>query len=187
MPTIVHGFDWPDRFVTGTVGAPGSRTFYLQARAGKQLVSVALEKQQSAALAAGVDSLLDDLMAAEGNPYSIPRIAPDGLADDAPLEQPVVEQFRAGTMTLAWDSSNAQVIIQAVPVEDESDPGHAEQEDPEQVLVVRIPVGAARAFADRARKVVNAGRPICPICDEPIEADGHTCELPDDLRPDDFE
>ena len=58
MAPIVHGFDWPDRLVVGTVGQPGERTFYLQARAGKQLVSVAMEKQQSAALADGIDALL---------------------------------------------------------------------------------------------------------------------------------
>ncbi|MFV0427315.1 MAG: DUF3090 domain-containing protein [Beutenbergiaceae bacterium] len=180
MPTIVHGFDWPDRFVTGTVGVPGARTFYLQARTGRELVSVALEKQQSAALAAGIDSLLDDLMTNDGNPHSVPRLAPEGLADDDPLDQPVIEAFRAGTMTLAWDPTTAQVVIQAVPITDADLDDAAPETDPEQVLVVRIPVGAARAFADRARKVVNAGRPLCPICDEPVE-EPHVCPIPNDL------
>ena len=57
MPPIVHGFDWPDRLVIGTVGQPGERTFYLQARAGKQLVSVSMEKQQSAALAERIEEI----------------------------------------------------------------------------------------------------------------------------------
>jgi len=51
MPTIVHGFDWPDRVVVGTVGQPGSRAFYLQARDGARVAIIALEKQQSAGLA----------------------------------------------------------------------------------------------------------------------------------------
>lgn len=180
MPTIVHGFDWPDRFVTGTLGEPGNRTFYLQARAGKQLVSVALEKQQSAALAAGVDSLLDDLMATDGNPHSVPAQAPDGLADTDPLDEPVVEQFRAGTMTLAWDPTTAQVVIHAVPLGTDADED-PEDSNPEQVLVVRIPVGAARAFADRSRTVVNAGRPPCPLCGEPLDTQGHDCGSSGDL------
>ncbi|MGZ5372708.1 MAG: DUF3090 family protein, partial [Aeromicrobium sp.] len=70
MTPIVHGFDWPDRFVIGTVGQPGSRTFFLQARSGAQIVSVALEKEQSAALAERIEEVLDDLMADEGNPFS---------------------------------------------------------------------------------------------------------------------
>ena len=61
MATIVHGFDWPDRFVVGTVGSPGARTFYLQARAGRELVSVAVEKEQSAVLADRLDEVLDEL------------------------------------------------------------------------------------------------------------------------------
>lgn len=189
MATIVHGFDWPDRFVTGTVGEPGSRTFYLQAQEGSRLVSVALEKQQSAALADGVDSVLDQLMAQDGNPFSVPRVAPAGLADADPLTEPVTEEFRVGEMRLAWDPSTSQVVIQAarlVPEEEgegeegESVPAVVEEADEtEEVLVVRIPVGAARAFAARTREVVEQGRPLCPICDEPMDPEGHTCGLPD--------
>ena len=40
MPSIVHGFDWPDRLVVGTIGRPGERAFYLQARSGKRVTSV---------------------------------------------------------------------------------------------------------------------------------------------------
>src|SRR5690625_4389571 len=66
VPRTVHGFNWPDRFVVGTVGEPGSRTFYLQARTGHDLLSVVLEKEQSATLAESIDMLLDELMATEG-------------------------------------------------------------------------------------------------------------------------
>ena len=55
MP-VVHGFDPPERFVAGTVGEPGQRTFFLQARSGARMVSVALEKQQVAALPSGSTS-----------------------------------------------------------------------------------------------------------------------------------
>ena len=37
MP-VVHEFDPPERFVAGTVGEPGARTFFLQARSGPRLV-----------------------------------------------------------------------------------------------------------------------------------------------------
>ena len=183
MAPIVHGFDWPDRFVIGTVGGPGSRTFFLQARSRAQLVSVALEKEQSAALAERIEEILDELMAGVGNPFSIPALTPEGLVDNDPLEQPVEEQFRAGAMSLGWDPSTAQIVIQAFPyVEADDESFDPPEVDPEQVLQVRIPVGTARAFAKRTREVVGAGRPICPLCRVPMDAGDHVCELPDGFR-----
>jgi uncharacterized repeat protein (TIGR03847 family) len=186
MPPLVHGFDWPDRFVVGTVGEPGSRTFFLQIRSGKQLVSVSLEKEQSAALAQKIEEVLDELMADEGNPFSVPAITPEGLVDNDPLEQPVDELFRAGAMSLGWDPMTAQIIIEAFPIievsEDELEVLDLDEIEPAEVLVVRIPVGTARAFSKRTREVVGAGRPICPLCRLPMDADEHICELPDGFR-----
>ncbi len=194
MTPIVHGFDWPDRFVVGTVGQPGARTFYLQVRAGRQLLSVALEKEQSAALAERMEEVLDELMAEDGNPFHVPAITPEGLVDNDPLEMPVDEEFRVGGLSLGWDVSTAQVVIEAFPVLEidaetleqaeivsESDGEIEIQVEPPEVLVVRIPVGSARAFAKRTREVVGAGRPICPLCRVPME-DGHVCTLPDGFQ-----
>nr|WP_324653977.1 DUF3090 domain-containing protein [Georgenia sp. H159] len=183
MPPTVHTFDWPDRLVIGTVGRPGARTFYLQARTGSRLLSVALEKEQSAALADKIDALLDELMATEGNPFSVPARAPEELADTDALDQPVAEQFRVGIMGLGWDPSTAQFVIEAAPVQP-VDPQTLEPvgPDPEDLLVVRIPVGAARAFVQRTRDVVAAGRPLCPLCGAPMDPEGHVCDLTDEPR-----
>jgi uncharacterized repeat protein (TIGR03847 family) len=178
MPTIVHEFAWPDRVVIGTVGLPGSRTFYLQVRSGARIVSIALEKQQSELLAEKIDEILDQLITFQGNPFSIPTTTPIELVDNDPLEQPVEEEFRTGSMSLGWDPSQVQVVIEAYPSNDED-----ELLDPAQsaeMLLVRIPVGTARAFAKRTREVVGAGRPMCSLCGYPIDADGHTCTLPED-------
>lgn len=183
MAPIVHGFDWPDRVVIGTVGHPGSRTFFLQARSGTQIVSVALEKEQSAALAERIEEVLDELMADEGNPFSIPALTPEGLVDNDPLEQPIKEQFRAGVMSLGWDPSTAQIVIEAFPIaEADAESFEPSEMDPEEFLLIRIPVGTARAFAKRTREVVGAGRPICPLCSVPMDSDDHICALPDGFR-----
>jgi uncharacterized repeat protein (TIGR03847 family) len=186
MAPIIHGFDWPDRLVIGTVGQPGERTFYIQARAGKHLVSVAMEKQQSAALAERIEEVLDELMAEDGNPFSVPALTPEGLVDNDPLEQPIEEQFRAGAMGLGWDPTTAQLVIEAFPIievdAEELEVLEMEELEPEEVLVVRIPVGTARAFAKRTREVVGAGRPICPLCSLPMDSDDHVCELPDGFQ-----
>ena len=85
MP-VVHGFDPPERFVAGTVGPPGQRTFFLQARSGARLVSVALEKQQVQALAERIDELLDEVMASHLTDATIPAVAPLSLDDSDPLD-----------------------------------------------------------------------------------------------------
>src|ERR671929_160242 len=71
MP-VVHRYDPPERFVAGTVGPPGQRTFFLQARSGNRITSVALEKQQVAVLAEKVDALLDEVMRGAGGPGGAP-------------------------------------------------------------------------------------------------------------------
>lgn len=181
MPPIVHGFDPPERFVTGTVGEPGARTFFLQARAGMRIVSVALEKQQVAALAERVDELLDEVMASDDTQSLIPAVAPVGLDDAAPLEQPIEEEFRAGTMTLSWDPADERVVIEVFPfteaavVSPEQVDEDFEEPEPEEVLLVRINAGFARAFVKRAEQVLDAGRETCPFCGNPIDPEGHLC------------
>ena len=188
MP-VIHEFDPPERFVVGTVGEPGQRTFFIQARAGARMVSVALEKQQVAALAERVDELLDQVLGEGPTETLVPAVAPRDLDDQAPLEQPIEEEFRAGTMTLSWDPSLGRVVIEVFPLTDEVVVGledddelidgaieePVEEPEPDEVLLVRITPGAARAFALRAGRVVEAGRPSCPFCGGPIDPSGHLC------------
>lgn len=181
MPTTVHEFAWPDRVVVGTIGVPGERTFYLQVRTGKQIVSIVLEKQQSAQLAEKVDEILDQLVALEGNPFSVPTTTPIELVDNDQLDA-VEEQFRTGAMSLGWDPTTAQIVIEAYPiieVDDDSELLADDGGEAPEMLRVRMPVGTARAFTKRTREVVGAGRPICVLCGYPIDADGHTCTLPE--------
>src|SRR6476659_6405106 len=184
MAPLVHGFNPPERFVAGTVGPPGSRTFFLQARSGARVVSVALEKQQVSALAERIDELLDEVMASELNDAMIPAVAPLGLEDGEPLEQPIEEEFRAGTMTLSWDPSDERIVIEVFPYTEaavvspdqlEEDLDDLTEPEPDELLLVRISAGAARAFVKRAEQVIGAGRPSCPFCGNPIDPEGHLC------------
>jgi uncharacterized repeat protein (TIGR03847 family) len=183
MP-LVHAFDPPERFVAGTVGVPGQRTFFLQARASTSLVSVALEKQQVVALAERIDELLDELMGTSGGDLVVPAITPRDLVDNAPLEMPIEEEFRAGTMTLSWDGEDQRIVIEVFPFSEaavvspdqlEEDLTHLQEPEPDELLLVRISPAHARAFVERARTVVGAGRPDCPFCGNPVDPDGHLC------------
>ncbi|GAA4067939.1 DUF3090 domain-containing protein [Actinomadura miaoliensis] len=175
MPVI--SYELPDRFVAGTVGRPGERSFYLQAREGRRVTSVGLEKFQVTLLAERLEELLDEILRRSGGTAPVPAVTPTELQDDGPLDQPVEEEFRVGTMALAWDPEDERVIIEAQEVT-EADDQEAEvgEDDPAiAVLRVRITAAQARAFAERALKVVAAGRPPCPLCGLPLDAGGHIC------------
>jgi uncharacterized repeat protein (TIGR03847 family) len=180
MP-LIHGFDPPERFVAGTVGEPGQRTFFLQARSGARITSVSLEKQQVAALSERIDQLLDEVMASDTTESVIPAVAPLGLEDSNPLEQPIEEEFRAGTMTLSWDPDDERVVIEVFPYTEAAvvSPDQLDEEltepEPDEVFLVRIDAGSARAFVKRAAQVLEAGRPSCPFCGNPIDPEGHLC------------
>lgn len=172
--------------MAGTVGLPGRRTFFLQASSGGRVTSVALEKTQVAALAERIDELLDEVVRRTGGNSPVPAVAPMDVTDTAPLDVPVEEEFRVGTMALAWDGEEQRMIVEAqalveLDVESDEDLAEAEErllqdeENGPPMLRVRLSGAQARAFAKRALDVVNAGRPPCPLCSLPLDPEGHVC------------
>ena len=98
------------------------------------------------------------------------------IEDVAPLDAPIEEEFRVGTLALAWDGDTESVLIEAqsaVPESEEEAPEPAEFTG--DMLRVRLTPIAARAFARRAQRVVAAGRPPCPLCGNPLDPQGHIC------------
>jgi uncharacterized repeat protein (TIGR03847 family) len=179
MTHQVYAFEPPERFVAGTVGPPGERTFFLQARGGGRLVSVALEKVQVALLAEKLEELLTEAHRRFG--VELPDPASD-TGDNEPLETPVDEEFRVGTLGLAYDVDTATVVIEAIAAgegeaEEATEEAEPEDEPDEDLdrLRVRLTPEATRAFIERARRVVAAGRPPCPLCGQPLDPKGHLC------------
>ncbi len=162
MPRRRFLFDTPDRFVAGTVGEPGNRTFYLQARDGTRIVSVAVEKVQVAVLADRLGDLLDE---------------------------PLNEVFRAGILSLGWDTADDLVLLEAreITEAEEADEGvegeeteaaeafDDDAEDGPDLLRVRVTPAYAREFIASALRVLAAGRPPCPLCGQPLDPQGHLC------------
>lgn len=176
MARVIHVFRQPDRFVAGTVGPPGDRTFYLQAREDARTISVTIEKQQVAVLAERLTSLLEEIATRFGADTGAD--VTDDLIDTDPLDVPVEEEFRVGTMGLGWDAESKSVVIELLAITDtEIDEAVVlddTEEGPDAVRVFLTPA-AARAFAARADRVVNAGRKPCPLCGEPLDPSGHIC------------
>ncbi|MBO4209333.1 DUF3090 domain-containing protein [Micromonospora echinofusca] len=185
MSHQVHAFEPPERFVAGTVGPPGERTFFLQARGGGRLVSVALEKVQVSLLAEKLEELLAEATRRFGVELSD---TPAVVSDNEPLDTPVDEEFRVGTLGLAYDVDTATVVIEAIAagetaegelgdddLDDDEESDDDEPDDDLDRLRVRLTPQAVRAFIDRARRVVAAGRPPCPLCGQPLDPAGHLC------------
>jgi uncharacterized repeat protein (TIGR03847 family) len=188
MTHQVHAFEPPERFVAGTVGEPGDRTFFLQARGGGRVVSVALEKVQVSLLAEKLEELLTEASRRFG--VDVPEAPVLAINDNEPLDTPVDEEFRVGTLGLAFDVDTTTVVIEAIEAgdgdaevelgedeDDEDDPVDEDDEPDDDLdrLRVRLTPEATRAFIDRARRVVAAGRPPCPLCGQPLDPAGHLC------------
>jgi uncharacterized repeat protein (TIGR03847 family) len=186
MTHQVHAFEPPERFVAGTVGEPGDRTFFLQARGGGRVVSVALEKVQVSLLAEKLEELLTEASRRFG--VELPDAPVLAVHDNEPLDTPVDEEFRVGTLGLAFDVDSTTVVIVAIEAgegdaevdlgaEDDPDDDDDEDEPDDDLdrLRVRLTPEATREFIDRARRVVAAGRPPCPLCGQPLDPAGHLC------------
>jgi uncharacterized repeat protein (TIGR03847 family) len=191
-------FEAPDFFTTGTVGVPGRRTFYLQAREAGSVVTLKLEKEQIRALAEYLAKLLNDLP----KPGALPR--------DMALLEPVSEAWVVGSLGVAYDETADRILIVAEELSEEADDDDDDEEDDETSeessaeegpRAARAPAEAAElpeppepseppdtakarfhltrpqaaAFVERARSLVQAGRPSCRLCGLPMDPDGHTC------------
>ena len=175
MPRAIHVFRTPDRFVAGTVGEPGDRTFFLQAVHDARVVSVALEKQQVQVLADRMGLLLEEVQRRFGT--DVPTEEAETL-DTSPLVTPIDTEFRVGTMGLGWDADANAVVVELLAVSevevDESVVLDDTDEGPDAVRVFLTPV-QAREFAARSELVVAAGRAPCPLCGLPLAPEGHVC------------
>lgn len=139
-------FDSPERFVAGTVGLPGQRTFFLQARDGRRIVSVSLEKVQVAVLADRLGKLVDELEST-GIAISAPG---SNDRDVDPLDEPINEAFRASSLSLGWDGERERFIVEAraLPEEDEDEGGS--DDDADDLIIDQLEEATRRALAEAA-------------------------------------
>ena len=165
MAHLVCDLNPADRITVETIGPPGQRVFHLQASHGLQVVTLVFEKEQARALATSLLQLLDhidvDRPEDEAEVESI-------LALQMNLQQPVEPEFRIEQMGLGFDKDSGYVVVIAYELALEQD---------QDIGIARfwITREQARALAEHTLKVVEAGRPTCPLCGEPIDPEGHFC------------
>lgn len=159
-------FQEVDRFVTGTVGEPGERQFFVQVRSSTRLISATLEKSQAQTMAQRLDLLVKQVLKED---LSLKVQTP--ARDDLPLEQPIDSDFVIGAISISWDGHQQRVIIELYAINDSEDEDQVEDAD----LTFWITISQAQSFVSRTNAVVNAGRLPCPFCAIPIDPRGHLC------------
>jgi uncharacterized repeat protein (TIGR03847 family) len=166
MTSQQWSFDQPDRFIIGTIGAPGEREFYFQIRQKNILVSLATEKSQASALAERIITIIREIK--KSAPLNAVKAA---LVDDLPLELPLDSEFAVGAIGISFDPSLLEIEIsfRAEDVEE------IEDESAGPIVEIHLDLSMALAFAQRTMALVAAGRPLCPFCISPIDPRGHLC------------
>ena len=154
----------PDRFIVGTVGAPGERAFYVQARKDKQIFSVAIEKDQVRAIVSRLEIIIAGIKRA--NPFELLKSMP---IDDDALDSPVDSLFVTGAISISWDDQIKVVNFEFYEATSQEDG------DETEVLALSVSLAGAQSFVNRSKAVVNAGRLPCPFCSIPIDPRGHLC------------
>lgn len=155
-----------DHITVGTIGPPGSRVFFLQASEGPTVISLIIEKEQAHALAVAVAQLLDELESQFELPPADPESVPAG---DLELRLPVEALFRVSQIGIGYDQNRDLILIAAQEL--------LLEEEEREPLVVRFWATRSQmaALSRRAIEVVQAGRPICALCGQPIDPEGHFC------------
>jgi uncharacterized repeat protein (TIGR03847 family) len=171
---MLRSFKEIDRFTVGTIGQPGDRTFFLQVRSGNTLISLSIEKSQVAAMAERLRYMLKEIRLV--HPISA---KPSLLRDSLPLETPVLDEFRVGSIAIFYDEESEMIQIDLRELNLNSEEEDAENDLPllNDVEVVRVFISPTQAnsFQDRADLVIAAGRQPCPFCSLPIDPQGHLC------------
>jgi uncharacterized repeat protein (TIGR03847 family) len=147
----------PEHFTCGTIGEPGARVFYIQARQGRRLVTLKSEKEQIRALGEYLAQLLDKLPATTG-----------ARLPEAALVEPIEPAWPIASIGLGYDEDTRRILIVATAVvEDET----------EEAATARFAVTReqAAAFIARAETLMKGGRAICPMCSQPRDPSGHVC------------
>lgn len=164
-----------DSIIADAVGEPGHRTFFVQGRMGRQLVSVTLEKQEVNNLAISIMQLLEELE------EKFPDLPPVSRAARTPYAELAFEPaFRVAQLILGYDEREDMMwLIAKALVTD--DAGAVIDPEDERVPAARFVATRAqmRALSEYALQVVAAGRPLCPLCGRPIDRLGHFCPRTD--------
>jgi len=150
-----YRFEQPDRFTVGVIGEVGQRLFLLQIREGRRLMTLKIEKVQVATLSTYLARLVKEM----GRPKHLP--------EDLGLESELDVDFTVGDVNVMVNEEEQRIVL-------ELDELSGDDEFGDHVLV-SLSREQAAAFAIHATRIVEGGRPPCPLCALPLDPRGHDC------------
>ena len=172
---LTHRYSFPDRFVSGAVGGPERRVFFVQTRQGSRMTNVVCERGQIKVLAEHLQRVLAELERAGAASGPGPR-ATGRPVDTDPLDVPLDEDFRAGTMAITWLPEQASLSVELYAMGSYHQLARLGRPAPGgDVLAAVITLDQARDFVARTEHLLDAHAPACPFCAQPIAATGHLC------------
>ena len=171
MPRVIYRHQPATRFIVSAIGEPGERQFFIQVKSSDGLNSVTLEKTQVIALTERFEELIRELR--RGKLATAANLSAATVADDLPMELPIDEDFQVGVISITWEKDLVFVNIQAISQDedlilDDLDSGP-------DLIIATLRIDQVKGFCERAKSIVNAGRPACPFCGLPIDPLGHLC------------
>jgi uncharacterized repeat protein (TIGR03847 family) len=162
--------DGVDALGAGAIGEPGARAFYIQADKRGSRLTVLVEKEQVALLAQEAVAFLDRIADEHPEPPAESAMLHPSVAQ---VTEPAVPLFRARMIGLGFEPDRGLVLIELRERAEDDDA----EEDDDDGYVARIFATRAqvRAMAARGSEAVASGRPTCPLCEFPMDPDGHVC------------
>ena len=161
------------------IGQPGQRRFRLFARTKAYSAILWMEKEQLLDLSLAIDRIL--AQASEGRILRVEARANKQsstsiyLPDDFPM--PSDYDFQVGQLRLTFDGESAAFILAAVPFEiEENDQGEPQLYlQAEEALSFQFSLEQARDLTSHITTLASSGRPVCPLCHEPLDGSPHSC------------
>jgi uncharacterized repeat protein (TIGR03847 family) len=170
MSAEIIELDDVDGLGAGAVGEPGQRAFYIQARTEQTQLTVLVEKEQVALLAAEAVAFLDKI----ADDY--PELPFDIPSTQSVLREPTVPLFRARLIGLGFDPERELVLLELRErAEDDEEVVEIDEDDDGYVARIYATRAQVRAMAARGIEAVAGGRPPCPLCEQPMDPSGHRC------------
>jgi uncharacterized repeat protein (TIGR03847 family) len=152
------------------IGKPGQRVFYIQAASLDQTVTLIIEKIQLQSLAATILRFLDDLHKQNQN-----LVVPSGKYSEAEqrISLPIDPYFRIGEISLAYEIESDIICLSAWEIIMESNASTLQEE--RNSITIWCTREQFKTFANWSLDLAQKGRPICPLCQNPIDPSGHFC------------
>jgi uncharacterized repeat protein (TIGR03847 family) len=162
MAEAQYDFAPVDAIDAEAIGTPGKRTFRLRILRGNDSAALWMEKQQLAALGEAIPRLLEQLNTpdqhADEDAESIGSFPDDPMVD-----------FKVGRMALGYAAQEDRLVLVAHDLE------AGEDEEISPTFACRFTRDQARSLSESCTDAVAGGRPICQLCQRPIDPEGHMC------------